>query len=246
LLLCGAAAQAAPVSGQGIWETTLQARDLNGDGVTDAFYDTELNVTWLRNADLNGLMSWFDAANWANHLVVGGYSGWRLPTMLDTGAVGCDFSASGGTDCGYNVQTKSGSIVYSELAHLYYKTLGNKGQYAAGTGLPQTGYGLSNTGLFENFPIEYGFYATSLQYVPGASDWDPVYGPPGRDVWSFAVNVGVQYHYYCCETRFSAIAVHPGDVAAAIPEPETYALMLAGLTALAVVQRRRAVGASAF
>lgn len=34
-----------------------------------------------------------------------------------------------------------------------------------------------------------------------------------------------------------AMAVHPGDVLPAIPEPETYALMLVGLAALG--QRRR-------
>lgn len=37
-------------------QATLQARDLNGDAVTDAFYDTTLNITWLRNANVNGLM----------------------------------------------------------------------------------------------------------------------------------------------------------------------------------------------
>jgi hypothetical protein len=118
LLLCGTAAQAAPVSGQGTWETTLKARDLDGDGAADAFYDTELNVTWLRNANANGLMAWDSAKTWANNLVVGGFGGWRLPFVVDTGMPGCDFSNFGGTDCGYNVQTKSGATVHSELAHL--------------------------------------------------------------------------------------------------------------------------------
>jgi hypothetical protein len=54
-------AQSAPISGQGTWETTLQNRDLNGDGIADAFYDTQLNVTWLRNVNSNVLMNW-DAA----------------------------------------------------------------------------------------------------------------------------------------------------------------------------------------
>jgi hypothetical protein len=30
-------AQAGPVSGQGTWETTLESRDRDGDGVADAF-----------------------------------------------------------------------------------------------------------------------------------------------------------------------------------------------------------------
>jgi hypothetical protein len=32
----------------------LQARDLDGNGITDAFYDTTLNITWLRDAHVNG------------------------------------------------------------------------------------------------------------------------------------------------------------------------------------------------
>lgn len=38
---------------------------------------------------------------------------------------------------------------------------------------------------------------------------------------------------------FFVVAVRPGDVLAAIPEPQTYALLLAGLGALAVAVRRR-------
>ena len=86
------AAQAAPVSGQGTWETTLQARDINGDGVVDAFYDTALNVTWLADANAaagtiydssvfstatDGQMTWLDAKAWAANLSVYGLTGWR-------------------------------------------------------------------------------------------------------------------------------------------------------------------------
>jgi hypothetical protein len=40
-------ASPAPVLGQGTWETMLQARYLYGDGTTDSFCDTKLNITWL-------------------------------------------------------------------------------------------------------------------------------------------------------------------------------------------------------
>lgn len=84
-------------------------------------------------------MSWDQANTWANTLKAGDsgrYSGWRLPTIIDTGAPGCDYSNAGNTDCDYNVQFKSGDptkyqagqTVYSEMAHLWYVTLGNKGQ----------------------------------------------------------------------------------------------------------------------
>jgi hypothetical protein len=76
---------AVPVSGQGTWETTLQARDLDGNGQTDAFYDTKLDITWLRNASLSGAMNWSNAMSWASSLDFGGHSDWRLPSMVDAG-----------------------------------------------------------------------------------------------------------------------------------------------------------------
>ena len=33
-------------------QATLENRDLNGDGVVDAFYDTDLDITWLRDANV--------------------------------------------------------------------------------------------------------------------------------------------------------------------------------------------------
>lgn len=57
----------------------LQGRDLNGDSFVDALYDTNLNVTWLRNANANGLMTWSNAQTWVNSLSVHGVTGWRLP-----------------------------------------------------------------------------------------------------------------------------------------------------------------------
>ena len=92
-MLIGTAAQAA-----------LQDRDLDGDTVVDAFYDTDLDITWLRNANLNGAMNWSSAVAWADGLSFGGYDDWRLPTS-DTCA-------------GYN-------CTGSELGHLWYTELGN-------------------------------------------------------------------------------------------------------------------------
>jgi hypothetical protein len=65
------------VPGQGTWETTLLPRDLDGNLANgpEAFYDTVLNITWLRNAKVNGLMTWTSANTWANTLVVGGVGG---------------------------------------------------------------------------------------------------------------------------------------------------------------------------
>lgn len=236
LLLVSTAAQALAVSGQGTWETTLQARDLDRDGVTDAFYDTELNVTWLRAVKGPGITP-ADAKTWASNLVVGGYGDWRLPFVVDTGAPGCDLSFAGGTDCGYNVQTKIGSTVYSEFAHLFYVTLGNKGACTPGRDpcvvLPS--YGLSNTALFQNM--------LSLRYITGTAFPNPG-GGLQESSWNFNTDLGTQTGVNNNNGGFSAMAVRPGDitVTAAIPEPETYAMMLGGLAASALVVRRRKSG----
>ena len=118
-------------------QAALVGRDINGLAVAGSsagavfLYDTDLNITWLRNANAgagstfddgdsnaDGRMTWANANDWATRLTVGSYTGWRLPTMVDTGARGCDFSYSGGTECGFNVQTAT-----SEMAHLYYVSL---------------------------------------------------------------------------------------------------------------------------
>ena len=77
----------------------LVGRDINGVAVAGSsasavfLYDTDLNITWLRNANAaagssfdngydatDGYMTWANANNWANTLTVGSFSGWRLPT----------------------------------------------------------------------------------------------------------------------------------------------------------------------
>ncbi len=65
-----------------------------------AVYDTDRNITWLANANVNGTMNWTAANAWAAGLNVGGYTGWRLPTADPT----C---------INYNCTN-------SELGHLYY------------------------------------------------------------------------------------------------------------------------------
>lgn len=45
-------------------------------------YDNVLNITWLQNANLaNQTFAWPDAVNWADNLIYGGYSDWRLASM---------------------------------------------------------------------------------------------------------------------------------------------------------------------
>ena len=225
--LCAAVmpAQSAGVPGQGTWETTLQAGDLNGDSIVDAYYDTAVNITWLKNWTTNGLLSWTAASAWAAGLNVHGVTGWRLPSISDTGSPGCDFSFAGGTDCGYNVDPAS-----SEMAHMFYVTLGSKSWCPPGdatcAGGPQPGWGLTNTALFAG--LSFGGYWFGQEYLsdPGAK-WAFHMGYGDQDGYNTGVGTGGSY----------AVAVHPGDVAA-VPEPQVWALLLLGLGAGAVARKR--------
>ncbi len=116
------------------------------------------DLTWLADAnyaqtsgyDADGLMTWQAANNWAAQLTVGGINGWRLANTIDTGTSGCNYSTTGSTDCGFNVDTSTG-----ELANLFYNILGNLGYYDTNGNAPQPGWGLTNITPFANVQPSY-------------------------------------------------------------------------------------------
>jgi hypothetical protein len=89
----------------GTAQAALQDRDLDGDGQTDAFYDTDLDITWLRDANVNGSMNWDTAVAWVGTFSFGGVNDWRLPA-----SDACIFSFN---------------CTGSEMGHLWYTELGN-------------------------------------------------------------------------------------------------------------------------
>jgi len=46
-----------------------------------AYYDPNLEITWVTDANINGQMDWFTATSWASTLEISGITGWRLPNM---------------------------------------------------------------------------------------------------------------------------------------------------------------------
>jgi len=204
----------------------LQGRDLNGSaGSFEAYYDTDLDITWLADANVNGAMTWDAANTWAANLSITDavnnltYNNWRLPTVVDTGTPGCDYAYTG-TDCGHNVDTATG-----EMAHLFYDELGNKTYYDTSGNSPQSGWGLTNTGPFTKLQAHNYWSATE-------------YAPDTNYAWYFDMYSGYQSAGTKNNNGMYALAVSPGDVAA-VPEAETYGLMLAGLGLIGWRARRR-------
>jgi len=148
MALHGQDAQATAISGQGTWETTLQGRDLDGNTGNgfEAYFDTTLNITWLRDtayirtsgASNRQEVSWTAANTWATGLSVGGIAGWRLPTVKPVNGTAFNFtnSSDGTTDVGASITSPQ-----SELAHMINVTLGNVGN---------VGNAPFNSGAFDN------------------------------------------------------------------------------------------------
>lgn len=242
-LVTAVAAQAAPVSNQGTWETTLLGRDINRNAVAANsasavyLYDTVLGITWLRDTNVNGFGDWSTQMGWAQNLSMGSgvnvIDDWRLPNITDIGNDGCNFSFAGGTDCGENVDTNG-----SEMAHLFYVTLGNLAYCDPSTATTnfcssqtfQSGFGLTNTGDFQSMQ-QFSGYWSGTEYAPSSSS-----------AWYF-YNFGGSQEVRDKTHTLYAMAVRPGDVLAAqVPEPETLLLVLTALAALGLGRRRQAIG----
>jgi hypothetical protein len=232
-------ASAASIPTQGDWATTLQARYIGNTTTPNAYYDTSLGITWLADANAvvgsvydtyipgSGSMNWSTASTWATNLNINGVTGWSLPTMTDSNATCGTYTYTGnatysGGPCGYNNPSTS------EMAHLFYTTLGNKAYYDT-SGFAQSGYGVTNSGPFSNIQSNYW---SATAYAPNTANL----------VWQFGPISGGQLPgswYYTAQ----AWAVHAGDVGTAIatvPIPAAAWLFGSGLMGLVGMGRRQA------
>lgn len=162
-------------NGPGDWNTQINwAAGLNTTGVLTINWNPGIGVTW----DNDGL-------------------GWRLPATVDGPYVyGCDGTTTGG----YNITT-------SEMGHLYYTELGNLGYEDATPPCddgPQAGYGLTNTGPFQNLD--------AVWY------WSDEYAASPTTAWLFGFDGGFQGNDFKTRTTGYGLAVRSGQVSV---EPES-------------------------
>lgn len=182
-------------------------------------YDTDLNITWLADANYaftsgydqqdftDGLMTYAYAMAWADQLTYGGFTDWRLPTTLQPDAT-----------CANQYSFGSGQFncTGSEMGHLFYTELGS----AAGNGSVHN----ANYNLFTNLSLDQYWSSTPVATLANYS-------------WQFNFLDGNQY-VQLKTGAIRAMAVHPGDIGATtVPVPAAGWLLATGLVALARVRR---------
>lgn len=115
------------------------------------------------------------------------------------------------TSFGTNTAT-NGSTAGDELVELFYSELGGTANYP-----------IPNTTTFDN--EQPGVYSSGTEYAPKPNF-----------AWLFNTNFGGQLEFLK-DNHFYAWAVSPGRISA-VPEPESVALLLVGLSLVAGVVRR--------
>ncbi|MBX3630752.1 MAG: DUF1566 domain-containing protein [Nitrosomonas sp.] len=187
-----------------------------------AVYDTDLDITWLADANAaagtifddgfsnsDGRLTWNNALAWADSLTIGGFNDWRLPLTPDPDSTCIGNATSLGAE-GFN-------CTGSELGHLFYDELGGTAFVDI---LDSTDPDLA---MFSNIQAAY-WSGTEI-----ASDTSLA--------WGMSYKVGLQAGTSKVNTSF-AWAVRDGDVGT-VSEPSMLALLGIGLIGFMTYGRNR-------
>ncbi len=216
LLIAGAVTLAMPA------QATLLGRDISGNAVANNaasavfLYDTTLDITWLRDA---------------NYAKTSNYNGdglmdWNTANIWANNLIVDKYTdwrlpttLQPDSSCSDSFNGATGIVSF--------------GYNCTGSEMGHLWYtDLGNTGDFQN--------VQSYVYWSGTE-----YAPVPDLAWVFYTYDGYQ-SADDKHSQFYALAVRPGDVAAAsVPEPETLLLAFTALAGLGFVRRRQTVGALA-
>ena len=185
-----------------------------------AVYDSDLNISWLANAnagagsefddgilDYDGNMSWSNASAWAASLNVEGTTGWRLPTTLHPDATCFTTSDSTGFPC-----------TGSEMGHLFYNELG----------------GTVNNSILSSGDPDLALFSNIQPFRYRSATDSPT---STSDAYNFNFGSGKQ-SISLKPSKFYAWAVHDGNVSA-VPVPAAVWLFGSGLLGLVGMARRK-------
>ncbi len=188
--------------------------------------DSAAKLEWTADMNLaGGTMTWAAANAWIATLNTNNYAGhkdWRLPT-LNPSDTSCSLNFNPGG--GFSQQYYGYHCTGGELSHLFVTDLGNK---AGESVLDQTGdtaEQIANLALFSN--------VQSYDYWSGTAS-----APVPYFAWFFGTVEGGQGFDFKSNALY-AVAVRPGDVAAAVPEPQSLALVMLALGAGLLATKRR-------
>lgn len=217
-LLTAATTLVLATSAQAVMASTthapLEGRDINGHAVAAS----SAGAVFLYDEEAN--LTWLRDANYAK---TSGYDADGKMKWIDANAWVATLNNQqiGGVN-NWRLPTTSlsdascnGANYYctgSEMGHLYYSVLGNPAHSPA------------NYGDFQNL--------TGL-YWSGTTD-----AANSNKAWFFTFTFGQQGVFVKSDPSFHAMAVRSGDISPA-PEPETYAMLLAGLGLIGAIARRR-------
>lgn len=183
-------------------------------------YDPDRNTTWLKEANVNGRITWDDAVDWADNLVFANASNWRLPTtpVLDTDCSNQQAAFSFGVNC-----------TAGEMEHLF------------------SAHG-SELGLFNNLltGADQGYWTATEFPLSAASAFLFYFGvtPLGTALCgaSCSGEGALTTQIKLATPSPFAMAVHDGQIGAGpnpIPEPSTVLLLGTGLLGLVGYGHRR-------
>lgn len=221
-------------------QANLVGRDLDGNlaNGAEAYYDTVLGVTWLRDANYvvtsgyaaDGALTWGAANAWVSGLNAYGVTGWRLPKVQPINGTSFQYFDSSNQFAGTRDESFNITSARSELAYMFHVNLGNLSSYDTGgnarPGISGADWGLVNSGPFIH--VGNDVYWTGVEYEPSTNKG-----------WGFQTYSGFQTSFPKLYPLL-AWAVHDGDIGVAVvPEPASVVLMLLGLSIVPACARRQ-------